>query len=170
MHGPMDRVPTTTTCRCGYASPATLPRCLGCGRRFGRCAHVPVAPAPAPAPASRPRPRQVAPVPRPVAVEAASFSGRDAERFGAPPTATAEPGLVLPTGPLAVLGLVAAAWIGPEGPRPELLTAAAVLGAGVALVRPPAASASPASPAPPPALVLPSRLTDDELREAIAAW
>jgi hypothetical protein len=111
------------------------------------------------APAGR-RHRTAAPSP------ASAFAGRDAERFGASVTPAPAPGLALPMGPVAVAGLVAAAWIGPEGPRTELLTAAALLGATFAALR----SAPPAAGAPNRALALPRRLTDDELRDALAAW
>lgn len=73
-----------------------------------------------------------------------------------------------PVRSLAVAGLVAAAWIGPEATRAELLSAAALLGAALA------AGPRPSAPAPPGASAaaapLPTRLTDDELREALAAW
>jgi hypothetical protein len=179
MHGPMERLQTrfTTTCRCGYASPATLPRCLGCGRRLVRCERVAaagVAPAVAAGSVAPGRPastrRRVPTIGRsaaPVDPSATTpFVGRDAARFGAPPIA-ASPAVALPTGTLAVLGLVASAWMGPDGPRPELLTAAALLGAGLSLSR--AATAATVAPDL-PMLILPSRLTDDELREAISAW
>jgi hypothetical protein len=167
----MDRVPPSTSCRCGYASPTTLARCLGCGRRFtARCDRVtaPTVVAPRPvaartAPTSAPaRPAAARPTP---AAEPSAFSGRDVERF-APPAPAAAP--VLPNltfGPVAVAGLVAAAWVGPDAPRAELLTAAALLGAGLAAFRPEAPA-----PSIEPAFVLPSRLTDDELRDALAAW
>lgn len=96
------------------------------------------------------------------------WSARDAGRFGAAP-AGAGPA-VPPVRPLAVLGLVSAAWIGPEAVRTELLTAAALLGAALAAgvstptMRPRSDTSSP------PPLVLPTRLSDDELRDAIDAW
>lgn len=163
----------TTTCRCGYATPSTVLRCLGCGRRLAKCARVvPVATAAAPArPAVVLRPTPVAvlaaaPAPAPV------WSARDAQRFGAPALAVATTATSpVPFGALVVAGLVAAAWIEPDAPRPQVLTAAALLGAALAAVRPAgAAGPSDGSPEHLAALPLPSRLSDDELRDAIAAW
>lgn len=149
MHGPMDRLVPSTTCRCGYASPPTFPRCLGCGRRFAaRCERT------APRRPARPAaPVRHAPPP-------AALAGRDPRRSAPPAPAPAASSARF--GPVAVLGLVAAAWLEPEAPRVELLTVAAVLGAGLAARRP--------SPVPAHAPPLPTRLTDDELRDALAAW
>jgi len=169
MGSPMDRSRHSTTCRCGYSSPATHLRCLGCGRRLQRCERPVERRARAATPA---RPQQVvqpiapAAPPRPVAPEPPAFSGRDAARFGAAPT-PAEP-MSVPIGPLAVAGLVAAAWVGPEAPRAELLTAAALLGAALSARR-----VVPAATAEDDDVVAPARpthLTDDELRDAVAAW
>lgn len=96
------------------------------------------------------------------------WSDRDAARFGADPGPPAPDAPSIPVAPLAVVGLVAAAWIAPDGPRAELLTAAALLGAALATVRPPLSAAG--TPAPATTPPLPTVLTDDELRDAIRAW
>jgi len=110
-----------------------------------------------------------------VTLDASAFSGRDAARFGTvaePPEAPS----VASLGPVAVVGLVAAAWVAPEAPRTELLTAAALLGAALAARRPASTSAigehttSAWSLSSAPTTARPSRLTDDELRDALAAW
>jgi hypothetical protein len=144
----MDRLVPSTTCRCGYASPPTLLRCLGCGRRFARC--------------ERTAPRRPRPAASTFHAPPTAFAGRDLQRFAPPPMPAPPVASSVPFGPVAVLGIVAAAWLEPEAPRVELLTVAAVLGAGLAAMR----------PSPPPALAQPTRtrLTDDELRDALAAW